>query len=76
MNQCFLLSKESPTEIKNRKKGLQNAVEELEIYIQKYKEKYGEYSYSVIRKPVTLQDFNNTPTPEKVCSAQNPPAEV
>ncbi|EEC12296.1 zinc finger protein, putative, partial [Ixodes scapularis] len=75
MNQCFLLSKESPTEIKNRKKGLQNAVEELEIYIQKYKEKYGEYSYSVIRKPVTLQDFNNTPTPEKVCSAQNPPAE-
>ncbi|XP_029843480.2 protein kinase C-binding protein 1 isoform X2 [Ixodes scapularis] len=65
MNQCFLLSKESPTEIKNRKKGLQNAVEELEIYIQKYKEKYGEYSYSVIRTPVTLQDFNNTPTAEK-----------
>ncbi|CAN7989530.1 unnamed protein product, partial [Ixodes hexagonus] len=73
MNQCFLLSKESPTEMKNRKKGLQNAVEELEIYIQKYKEKYGEYSYSISRKPVTLEDFNRTPTPEKPTSQTREP---
>ncbi|KAL3220105.1 hypothetical protein MRX96_005501 [Rhipicephalus microplus] len=46
MAQCFLLSKESPTDIKNRKKGLHNAVEELEIYIRKYREKFGEYRYS------------------------------
>lgn len=66
MHQCFLLSKESPTDIKNRKKGLQNAVEELEIYIQKYKQKYGDYTYSVVRKPVTLDDFQTSIVPQEV----------
>uniref|UniRef100_A0A131XGM7 Kinase c-binding protein 1 n=1 Tax=Hyalomma excavatum TaxID=257692 RepID=A0A131XGM7_9ACAR len=65
MAQCFLLSKESPTDIKNRKKGLHNAVEELEIYIRKYREKFGEYRYSALRTPLTAEDFQ--------CSQASPP---
>ncbi|XP_075751816.1 zinc finger MYND-type containing 8 isoform X3 [Rhipicephalus microplus] len=65
MAQCFLLSKESPTDIKNRKKGLHNAVEELEIYIRKYREKFGEYRYSAPRTPLTAEDFQ--------CSQASPP---
>ncbi|XP_077540289.1 zinc finger MYND-type containing 8 isoform X3 [Haemaphysalis longicornis] len=58
MNQCFLLSKESPTDTKNRKKGLQNAIEELEIYVRKYREKFGEYRYSALRTTLTAEDFH------------------
>ncbi|XP_065293122.1 MYND-type zinc finger-containing chromatin reader ZMYND8-like isoform X3 [Dermacentor albipictus] len=65
MAQCFLLSKESPTDIKNRKKGLHNAVEELEIYIQKYRKKFGEYRYSALRTTLTAEDFQ--------CSQASPP---
>ncbi|XP_037519229.1 protein kinase C-binding protein 1 isoform X2 [Rhipicephalus sanguineus] len=65
MAQCFLLSKESPTDIKNRKKGLHNAVEELEIYVRKYREKFGEYRYSALRTPLTAEDFQ--------CSQASPP---
>lgn len=64
INQCFLLSKESPTDTKNRKKGLQNAIEELEIYVRKYREKYGEYRYSALRTTLTAEDFH--------CSKANP----
>uniref|UniRef100_L7M9F3 Kinase c-binding protein 1 n=1 Tax=Rhipicephalus pulchellus TaxID=72859 RepID=L7M9F3_RHIPC len=60
MAQCFLLSKESPTDIKNRKKGLHNAVEELEIYVRKYREKFGEYRYSALRTPLTAEDFQSS----------------
>lgn len=65
MAQCFLLSKEAPTDVKNRKKGLQNAVEELEIYVQKYREKFGEYRYSALRTTLTAEDFQ--------CSQASPP---
>lgn len=64
INQCFLLSKESPTDTKNRKKGLQNAIEELEIYVRKYREKFGEYRYSALRTTLTAEDFH--------CSKANP----
>ncbi|KAK8760031.1 hypothetical protein V5799_028703 [Amblyomma americanum] len=60
MAQCFLLSKEAPTDVKNRKKGLHNAVEELEIYVQKYKEKFGEYRYRALRTPLTAEDFQGS----------------
>ncbi|XP_037578665.1 protein kinase C-binding protein 1-like isoform X4 [Dermacentor silvarum] len=65
MAQCFLLSKESPTDIKNRKKGLHTAVEELEIYIRNYREKFGEYRYSALRTTLTAEDFQ--------CSQASPP---
>uniref|UniRef100_A0A023G746 Kinase c-binding protein 1 n=1 Tax=Amblyomma triste TaxID=251400 RepID=A0A023G746_AMBTT len=66
MAQCFMLSKEAPTDVKNRKKGLQNAVEELEIYIQKYREKFGEYRYRALRTVLTAEDFH--------CSQASPPS--
>uniref|UniRef100_A0A1E1XBM2 Kinase c-binding protein 1 n=1 Tax=Amblyomma aureolatum TaxID=187763 RepID=A0A1E1XBM2_9ACAR len=68
MAHCFLLSKEAPTDVKNRKKGLQNAVEELEIYVQKYREKFGEYRYSALRTTLTAEDFQ--------CSQASPPPQL
>ncbi|XP_064473928.1 MYND-type zinc finger-containing chromatin reader ZMYND8-like isoform X2 [Ornithodoros turicata] len=65
LSQCYRLSKEYPTDAKNRKKGLQNAMEELEIYIQKYKEKFTDFEYSGPKVPVTQEDI------ERLLAASN-----
>ncbi|XP_067118845.1 MYND-type zinc finger-containing chromatin reader ZMYND8-like isoform X1 [Centruroides vittatus] len=59
VNQCYLLSKEMPTQLKCKKKGnFEAALEEITIYAYRIREIFGTFEYAPLRQPF---DPNNPP---------------
>lgn len=58
VSQCFLLSEDIPTTLQKGKKnaGMDGAMEELNIHIDKLKEKFGSYEYAPFRTPYDKND--------------------
>ncbi|KAL3892310.1 hypothetical protein ACJMK2_004527 [Sinanodonta woodiana] len=69
-SQCFLLSKASPTALQKGKKnsGLDQAMKELDLHIEKLKKKFGKFEYSPFRTPY---DRNNCYKPIQLKPGKN-----
>uniref|UniRef100_A0A9J7Y732 Protein kinase C binding protein 1, like n=1 Tax=Cyprinus carpio carpio TaxID=630221 RepID=A0A9J7Y732_CYPCA len=76
LNNCYLMSKEIPFSVKKTKSIFNSAMQEMEVYVENVRKKYGVFNYAPFRTPYTpnnqfqmLQDPNNpkkgTVKPEK-----------
>uniref|UniRef100_A0A672MZS6 Microtubule-associated protein RP/EB family member 1-like n=1 Tax=Sinocyclocheilus grahami TaxID=75366 RepID=A0A672MZS6_SINGR len=76
INNCYLMSKEIPFSVKKTKSIFNSAMQEMEVYVENVRKKYGVFNYAPFRTPFTpnnqfqmLQDPNNpkkgTVKPEK-----------
>ncbi|XP_073678657.1 protein kinase C binding protein 1, like isoform X1 [Garra rufa] len=76
INNCYLMSKEIPFSVKKTKSIFNSAMQEMEVYVENVRKKYGVFNYAPFRTPYTpnnqfqmLQDPNNpkkgTVKPEK-----------
>ncbi|XP_016333153.1 protein kinase C-binding protein 1-like isoform X1 [Sinocyclocheilus anshuiensis] len=76
INNCYLMSKEIPFSVKKTKSIFNSAMQEMEVYVENVRKKYGVFNYAPFRTPFTpnnqfqmLKDPNNpkkgTVKPEK-----------
>ncbi|XP_052397740.1 protein kinase C-binding protein 1 isoform X4 [Carassius gibelio] len=66
LNNCYLMSKEIPFSVKKTKSIFNSAMQEMEVYVENVRKKYGVFNYAPFRTPYTpnnqfqmLQDPNN-----------------
>ncbi|KAM9814238.1 MYND-type zinc finger-containing chromatin reader ZMYND8-like [Neosynchiropus ocellatus] len=77
LNNCYLMSKEIPFSVKKTKSIFNSAMQEMEVYVENMKKKFGVFNYARFRTPYTpdtnfqmLQDpsdpSSNSAKPDKV----------
>ncbi|XP_072512489.1 protein kinase C binding protein 1, like isoform X3 [Salminus brasiliensis] len=66
INNCYLMSKEIPFSVKKTKSIFNSAMQEMEVYVENVRKKYGVFNYAPFRTPYTpnnqfqmLQDPSN-----------------
>ncbi|XP_051516190.1 protein kinase C-binding protein 1-like isoform X8 [Myxocyprinus asiaticus] len=66
INNCYLMSKEIPFSVKKTKSIFNSAMQEMEVYVENVRKKYGVFNYAPFRTPYTpnnqfqmLQDHGN-----------------
>ncbi|KAG1666794.1 Protein kinase C-binding protein 1 [Nymphon striatum] len=62
INQCYLYSKEIPATAKIKKKGFDDALEEVELYIELLKQQFSSFKYASSKVPLTA---NGVHVPKK-----------
>lgn len=76
LNNCYLMSKEIPFSVKKTKSIFNSAMQEMEVYVENMRKKFGVFNYAPFRTPYTpdnnfqmLSDTSNPSTtpvkPEK-----------
>ncbi|XP_061148242.1 MYND-type zinc finger-containing chromatin reader ZMYND8-like isoform X2 [Syngnathus typhle] len=68
LNNCYLMSKEIPFSVKKTKSIFNSAMQEMEVYVENMRKKFGVFNYAPFRTPYThdnsfqmLQDPSSTP---------------
>ncbi|XP_058487676.1 MYND-type zinc finger-containing chromatin reader ZMYND8 isoform X3 [Solea solea] len=73
LNNCYLMSKEIPFSVKKTKSIFNSAMQEMEVYVENMRKKYGVFNYAPFRTPYTpdnnfqmlLGSSNPSSTPAK-----------
>nr|XP_057934947.1 MYND-type zinc finger-containing chromatin reader ZMYND8 isoform X3 [Doryrhamphus excisus] len=53
LNNCYLMSKEIPFSVKKTKSIFNNAMQEMEVYVENMRKKFGVFNYAPFRTPYT-----------------------
>ncbi|XP_062252211.1 MYND-type zinc finger-containing chromatin reader ZMYND8 isoform X1 [Platichthys flesus] len=69
LNNCYLMSKEIPFSVKKTKSIFNSAMQEMELYVENMKKKFGVFNYAPFRTPYTPDNnFQMLPDPSNPSS--------